>query len=280
MTLRAKPIAAFLLTMVAATYVLYLGATYALQDAMIFPVPGGVGVDQLDSAAREVGAEAFHVTAEDGVQLYGWHRDAGKGRAVLYFHGNGETVAGNVGLQRVLHRAGWDFVAVAYRGYPGSEGAPSEDGIAADARAMWTYATETLGLPPDRIVFHGRSLGGAVATRLAAETNPRGMVLESTFFSMVEMAKLRTFALPVDQLLRHRFESFRYAPRAGVPVLQLHSRDDGLIPVDHARRLHQRFAEAQYVEVEGLTHNHALTVSDHEVQQAYLAFLERLVPGG
>jgi len=268
----------FLLSAPVATWLLYLGTTWALQDAMIFPIPGGVGVDQLDSAASEVGATPFRTTAEDGVELYGWHRAAGHDKAVLYFHGNGETVAGNVGLQRVLAQQGWDFVTVAYRGYPGSEGAPSEEGLAADGRALWTYATETLGIAPQRIVFHGRSLGGAVATRLATETNPRGMVLESTFYSLVEMARARTFLLPVDLLLRHRFESYRHAPRAGVPVLQLHSRDDGLIPVDHARRLHQRFAEATYVETEGLSHGHALPVSDPEIQQAYRDFLQQMVP--
>jgi len=266
------------LVMAASAYLLYLGGMVALQDQLIFPIPGGVGVDQLDAAAAEGGAEPFRVTTADGLSLYGWHRRAGGTKAILYFHGNGETVAGNVPLQRLVTQHGWDFVTVAYRGYPGSEGKPSEEGLRLDARALWAYATESLGLPPDRLVFHGRSLGGSVAVRLATETNPRGMVLESTFYSLVELAKQQAIALPVDWLLRHRFESWRDAPRAGVPVLQLHSRDDGIIPVDHARRLHTRFAEADYVETDGFGHNHPLPVSDPTVKAAYLAFLARMVP--
>lgn len=261
-------------------WLVYLLGMVALQDAMIFPRPGGVGVDQLDAVAVEVGARPFRVTTDDGVTLYGWHRSSGGDRAVLYFHGNGETVAGNVALQRLLAQNGWDFLTVAYRGYPGSEGHPSEEGLRHDARALWAHATETLGLAPDRLVLHGRSLGGGVAVSLATETNPRGMVLESTFHSLLELAEGQAPGLPVRWLLRHPFESWRRAPRVGVPVLQLHARGDRLIPVDHARRLHERFAEAQLLEADGLGHNDPLPVVEPTLRAAYLAFLERLVPRG
>jgi alpha-beta hydrolase superfamily lysophospholipase len=269
-----------LLLTAAGAYVLYLLGMVALQDQLVFPVPGGVGVDQLDAAAVEVGATPFRTRTTDGRQLYGWHRRAGGDKAVLYFHGNGETVAANVALQRLVTQQGFDFVTVAYGGYPGSEGEPSEDSLHADALALWTHATETLGIAPERIVFHGRSLGGGVAIRLATETNPAALVLESTFHSLLEIAQQRAVGLPVRWLLRHPFESWRHAPRVGVPVLQLHSRDDGLIPVDHARRLQHRFAEGTYVESEGLSHNDVLPAAHGPSRTAYLDFLHRAVPDG
>lgn len=251
-----------------------------LQDALVFPVPGGIGRDQLDLVAAEQGATPLDLVASDGTPLYGWHRPAPAGhrRALLYFHGNGETVAGNVPIQRLAARAGFDFLTVAYRGYPGSGGHPSESGLRLDARALWDHATATLGIPPERIVFHGRSLGGGVAIALAAETNPRAMILESTFHSMLELAQDRAPLLPVRLLFRHPFESWRLAPRVGVPVLQLHSRDDALIPVDHARRLSERFAEARYLETEGLGHNDVLPAADPSMNAAWLAFVEEMVP--
>ena len=108
---------------------------------------------------------------------------------------------------------------------------------------------------------------------LAAETNPRAMVLESTFHSMVELASERAPLVPVSLLFRSPFESYKLAPRVGVPVLQMHSRDDGLIPVDHARRLSKRFAEVRYEEVGGYTHNDVLPATDARLKQAYLDFL-------
>src|SRR5690606_28134356 len=112
----------------------YGSLLYALQDAMVFPAPS-VPRASLDAAAREVGARALALEAADGTRLYGWHTAAGtqpgttSGRAVLYLHGNGAVLSASLPLQRRVRELGWDFAAVAYRGYPGSEGHPSEAGV-------------------------------------------------------------------------------------------------------------------------------------------------------
>lgn len=263
-----------LLTLVPLTWGAYAALLWWLQDAMIYPAPG-VPKEQLEQAATELGMEQYQAVADDGITLYGWHRRArpDQGRLVLYLHGNGETVASNRPLQQLVQQAGFGFLTIAYRGYPGSEGAPSEEGLLRDARAAWRYATRDLGYAPERIVLHGRSLGGAVAIRLAAETNPRAMVLESTFHSLLELADQRTPLVPTSWLLRSPWESWKLAPRVGVPVLQMHSRDDHIIPVDHARRLSKRFAEVRYEEVEGYDHNTILPATDPRLEQAYLDFL-------
>jgi len=263
-----------LLTLVPLTWGAYAALLWWLQDAMIYPAPG-VPKEQLEQAATELGMESYEAMADDGVALYGWHRRAqpDQGRLVLYLHGNGETVASNRPLQQLVHQAGFGFLTIAYRGYPGSEGAPSEEGLLRDARAAWRHATQDLGYAPERIVLHGRSLGGAVAIRLAAETNPRAMVLESTFHSLLELADERTPLVPTRWLLRSPWVSWKLAPRVGVPVLQMHSRDDHIIPVDHARRLSKRFAEVRYEEVEGYDHNTILPATDPRLEQAYLDFL-------
>lgn len=252
----------------------YVALMWWLQDAMVYPAPG-VPLEQLEQSARQLGFRSFQVQTTDGVELYGWHRPAepDQRRLVIYLHGNGETVATNRPLQQLVHRSGHGFLTVAYRGYPGSGGTPTQDGLLRDAQAAWTYATEDLGYAPEHIVLHGRSLGGAVAVALAAQTNPRAMVLESTFYSMLELAADHAPLVPVQWLFRSPFETYLLAPRVGVPVLQMHSRDDGLIPVEHARRLSQRFAEVRYEEVGGHTHNEVLPAAHAGLQQAYLDFL-------
>jgi len=268
-----------LLTLVPLTWGAYAGLLYWLQDAMVYPAPG-VPKEQLDQAASQLGVDTFETTTDDGVAIYGWHRRAEPDQAklILYLHGNGETVASNRPLQQLAHQEGFGFLTFAYRGYPGSGGTSSQQGLLRDARAAWLHATDDLGYDPARIVLHGRSLGGGVAIALAAETNPRAMVLESTFHSMLELAQDQAPLVPVSLLFRSPFESFLLAPRVGVPVLQLHSRDDQIIPVDHARRLKERFAEVRYVETEGHSHQAVLPAEDASAKRAYLLFLNELVP--
>lgn len=265
---------------------------YLMQDRFVFPAPGGIGRDALDAAAGELGAEPLSLQASDGTSLYAWRLRSGAmrdrpstrgdaGRLVLYLHGNGEMVSDYTPLYRILLRHGWDVLAVAYRGYPGSDAVPpSEEGIARDARAAWDWAVGPGGYAPERVIVHGRSLGGGVATELVeGDANPAGLVLESTFASLVDVARRTAPMYPVGLLLRTRFDLRPLAPRLGVPVLVLHSRDDRVIPLDlSAKQLLPIIAEVEYHETSRWTHQDCLPVADPEVRSAYLGFLERVVP--
>ena len=236
-----------------------------VQDSLIFPAPGGIDALALDSSAAEVGAEPFHLTSEDSVDLYGWMRrpNPGKDRgcAVLYFHGNGETVVGSVPVGRMVARRGCTFLTIAYRGYPGSSGVASEDGITKDARALWAHAL-SLGIPKDRIMLQGLSLGGGAAIRLAAEVQPVALVVGSSFTSVVDVAAATYPWLPVDSLLRTRFESLQRAPGITAFTLVMHGDADTVIPVEEGRNLAAAFPNARYVEVIGGEHQELELVDD------------------
>lgn len=254
---------------------------WAFQDRLLFPAPGGIGRDALDAAASEVGAEPLDLVASDGVHLYGWHLQSTGERVVLYLHGNGERVSDYAPLYRMLLREGWDVVVVAYRGYPGSDPVPpSQAGLARDAEAAWQWVIGPGGYAPDHVVIHGRSLGGGVACQLVeGPANPAALVLESTFESVRALAKRTAPIWPVDWLLRNPFDSIELAPRLGVPVLVMHSRDDQVIPLDlSAKAMVPVIAEVEYHETSRWTHQDCLPCSDRELRAAYLAFLERMVP--
>lgn len=253
---------------------------WAIQDRLLFPIPGGIGRDSLDANAAEIGALPLDLVASDGVKLYAWNLRSNGTRLVLYFHGNGEVLTDYTPLYRILLRNGWDVLAVAYRGYPGSEGSPSEAGLGRDAEAAWQWAIGPGGYSPQRVIVHGRSLGGGVAAILVdGDANPAGLVMESTFASVRELAKGIAPIYPVDCLLRNPFDTRDRAPRLGVPVLVFHSRDDQVIPIDHGgRALRGLFAEVEYEETSGYSHQDCLPVSDPNLRRTYLAFLERLVP--
>jgi fermentation-respiration switch protein FrsA (DUF1100 family) len=196
---------------------------------------------------------------------------------VIYFPGNAETVADNVALQRLLLDAGFDVLALAGRGYPGAEGDPSEEGFALDAAAAWAWATGPAGYRPDRVVLHGRSLGGGVAARLAEARRPGALVLEATFASLVDLARARYPIFPVRPLLRHPFATDERA--LDLPTFVVHSRADQTIPVRYsALRLAPLLPDGEAHEVDGWTHADCLPVVDPTVRAAYLAFLERAVP--
>ena len=260
-------------------YLFYVGLLWLVQDRLVFPAPGGIDRSALDQAAREVGAVPLTLLAEDGTQLYAWHRSVNANRLIIYLPGNGETVAENMALHRVLLRDGWDVLALAYRGYPGSEGSPSESGVVQDALAAWAWATGAGGFSASRIVIHGRSLGGGVATHLAELRNPAGLVLESTFVSVRALAQRTAPLAPVSLILRHPFDNATLAPRVGVPVFVTHSRSDEVIPFElGGSALLPFLAEATFVETEGYGHAHCLVVADRKVREAYLDYLEGVVP--
>jgi fermentation-respiration switch protein FrsA (DUF1100 family) len=268
------------LVAVVATAWVTMGLFSQYQRQMIFPGPQGVSVSMMNDVAAQVGATELSIPTEDGETLYGWHRAAiwsGPRRVVLYFHGNASSLLAQMDLQNLLLSEGWDFVGIHYRGYPGSTGVPSEAGLHKDAAAAWKWVTEELGAEPGRVAIHGRSLGGGVAVPLAASTNPGALVLESTFTSVVDLAKEHFRWLPIGSLLEHRFMTRDFAKRVSCPLLVAHGAADSIIDVHHGKELARLFHADEYIEVARVDHNDMLLVG--LIATRYLNFLEGAVPG-
>lgn len=270
------------LGLVAAVFTAWMtmGLFSQFQRQMVFPGPLGVSASLLNDVATQVGATELHIATEDGETLYGWHRAAiwsGPRRVVLYFHGNASSLLAQLELQNLLLTEGWDFVGIHYRGYPGSTGVPSEAGLHKDATAAWEWVTEELGTDPERVALHGRSLGGAVAVQLAAKVNPGALVLESSFTSIVDLAKEHYRWLPVGKVLEHRFMTRDFAGKVSCPLLVAHGAADSIIDVHHGKELARLFRADEYIEVPRIDHNDMLLVGT--IAARYLRFLEGAVPG-
>lgn len=230
---------------------------HLLERAMIFPAPE-VPTEWLQQRAQTAGATELKLTAEDGTTLYGWHVPARGEGVVLWFDGNGATVGQRSEQFRALVAEGWDVVHVNYRGYPGSEGRPSEAGLRQDARAAWAYAEK---VAPRRVIY-GKSLGGGVAVGLAAERPAHALVLESTFTRISDVARSMFAGAPVDLLMRSPFDSLALAPKITCPTLILHGQDDTLIPASQARNLAAALGGPHTVEIlPGLGHNASLLMT-------------------
>ena len=269
-----------LVTVVVAGWVT-MGLFSQFQRKMVFPGPEGVSESLLRDVATQIGATELRIPTEDGETLYGWHRAAiwsGPQRVVLYFHGNASSLVAQLELQNLLLSEGWDFVGIHYRGYPGSTGVPGEPGLHKDAVAAWTWVTQELDVPPDRVAIHGRSLGGGVAVQLAAAVDPGALVLESTFTSVVDLAKEHYRWLPIGRVLEHRFMTRDFAGRVSCPLLVAHGAADSIIDVHHGKELARLFHADEYIEVPRIDHNDMLLVG--LIATRYVDFLEGAVPGG
>lgn len=252
-------------------WALYAGALYLIQDAILFPAPT-TPREAYDAEAERLGIETFTLTADDGVSLYGWHARGRGEKALLFFHGNGGGVDAVVWFRDQLG-PDVDVLSVHYRGYPGSQGHPSEEGLARDAAALWAYVTGTLQIPPEHIVVHGQSLGGGVALQLLQDVEPAALVLDSTFLGVDRIASDR-FLLAPTFLLKNPFRSALRAPNVRVPTLLVHGDADTLIPVSHGRGLAELLPNATYLEVPGGGH-HQFLPAEPAVNSRWRTFVEQ-----
>jgi uncharacterized protein len=215
----------------------YLGALvvlYLAQRAFIFPIPPAPRT--APDAAGFPEAEEHVVTTADGEKVIVWHVPAKPGHAVvIYFPGNGDFLAGLAGRFRAITSDGTGLVALSYRGYAGSSGQPSEQGLLSDAAAA--YAFTSARYTPDRIVVWGFSLGTGVAVALAAEQPVGKLILEAPYTSIADVAVSAFRFLPVRWLVRDRFRSDQRIAGVTVPLLIMHGGRDPAIPIVLGERL-------------------------------------------
>lgn len=226
-----------LLTVLALGIAAYLGAAAYMafnQRAFLYrPAPGWTA--PADHGLPQ--AQRFEVRADDGTLLTGWFIPPKRPDAItyLYFHGN------SGGLQRratrfgLMTSTGDGLLAMSYRGYGGSEGAPTEARLHADAARI--LATLTKHVPADRIVLVGESLGSGVALNLARTAPVRGVILDSPYLSILARGQAAYRWLPVPLLLVDQFRSDLFIREVNVPVLILHGTEDRLIPITDSEAL-------------------------------------------
>ena len=203
------------------------------------------------------GGSAVVLHTEDGLDLTAWHAPAtgpATGITVLVLPGNAGSRAARVPLARALSAAGFDVLLLDYRGYGGNPGSPTEEGLAADARAAHRHLVAERGVPPARLVLFGESLGAAVATRLALERPVAGLVLRSPFTSLADVGAQHYPFLPVRALLRDRFPIRQTIGTVTVPVTVVAGDADEIVPPEQSQAVAAAVG-ASYIEVAGARHN-------------------------
>ena len=236
--------------------VLALAVVWGLQRRLIY-LPSSTAVPsvgQLLPAGRDV-----MLCTSDGLSLGAWFvpaEEPARGMAALVANGNAGDRSLRAPLARELARRGLAVLLFDYRGYGGNPGHPSEQGLARDARAAYSFLVEEAGVPPHRLLYYGESLGSAVVTELASENPPGGLVLRSPFVDLASVGRVHYPFLPVRLLLRDRYPVADNLQRVPVPVSVVYGSADSVVPHEQSRAVAQAAPTLhRVVEVPRADHN-------------------------
>ncbi len=240
-----------------------------LPSRTLFATPQRIGLEYEDVWLQPTG----------GARIHGWYLPHPEPRGtLLFFHGNAGNIGDRLESLAIFHRLRLNVLIIDYRGYGKSEGSPGESESYADAEAAWRHLVEARRIPTSHIVFFGRSMGGAVAAWLAGRVTPAGLILESTFTSVPDMAAKVYPIFPVRLLARIRLDARAWLAGVNAPLLVIHSANDEIVPVAHGRALFDAAREPKrFLELRG-GHNDGFLVSREKYVAGLAEFIEEIFP--
>jgi hypothetical protein len=268
-----------------------LGYVMLFEDSFIyFPSKYPEGAWQREPPRAREGQvvaqiEDVELTTADGVRLHGWYCTPRVGRAggalepietratLLFLHGNAGNISHRYEFISELVQLPVDVFIIDYRGYGKSEGRPSEEGLYMDARAAWDHLTTARGTPASQVVIFGESLGGAIGVDLATKVQACGLVVQSSFTSIADMAGEVLPFVP-RFVIRTKMDSLSKIASVSCPKLFIHSQADEIIPYRLGRRLFDAARPPkQFYEVKGAPHNLTNEIGGAPYHEALRGFI-------
>jgi alpha-beta hydrolase superfamily lysophospholipase len=251
---------------------------WGIQRRLIYLPSGSVP----PAAGVLAGAREVRLETSDGLGLGAWFVPAGRpdrGMAVLVANGNGGNRSLRAPLAEALARRGLAVLLFDYRGYGGNPGSPTEKGLARDVRAAHRFLVEQAGVPADRILYYGESLGAAVVVELATEHPPAGLVLRSPFVDLASAAKVHYPFLPVRSLLRDEYPLAELVATVEVPTAVVYGGDDTIVPPAQSRTVARSAGgPTREVRVDGADHNDRSLLDGDELIDAVVELAEQVRP--
>jgi uncharacterized protein len=232
------------------SYLMLITVLSFFQEKMIFfpsrnmaGTPSDLGLD----------FENINFTSQDGTSLNGWFVPVENAEyTVLFCHGNAGNISHRLDTISLFNKLPLNFFIFDYRTYGKSTGVISEKGLYEDVAAAWNYLTETRKIAPEKIIIIGRSLGGAIAAHAAAEYSPGGLVLESAFTSLPEIAQKNIPWLPGTWMIKYKLATIDSLVKVKCPVLIIASPDDTITSFSFGQELFAKAPEPKtFVQLTG-----------------------------
>jgi hypothetical protein len=220
--------------------------------------------------------EEVWLTTRDNVRLNAWYLpNPASEKVLLWFHGNAENIGYGLEHLEFYSRLAVNVLAVDYRGYGKSEGTPGEAGVYRDAEAAYDYLIQARHIQPKNIVVFGHSLGGAVAIDLASRRESGGLIVQSSFTSVKDMAR-RASRIPLFEYIpKSQFDSLAKIRRVQAPILIVHGTRDETVPFSMGQRLFAAAPEPKcFFPIERAGHNDVTEIGGDELVVCLKSFLE------
>ncbi|MBI4846250.1 MAG: alpha/beta hydrolase [Candidatus Omnitrophica bacterium] len=265
----------FLFTGVICVLAVYIYARYLENSSLYYPEK------ELEMVPADIGLayEDVYFTAEDKVKLHGWLVKAENAKyTIIFCHGNAGNISHRIDKIKFFSLINVNTFMFDYRGYGKSEGAPSEQGMYADALAAYKYIIDLSKKANEKhlVIVYGESLGGAVAIDLANKVKLDALITEGTFTCVKDMAKVIYPFLPAV-FLKTKFDSFSKVPNVKIPKLFIHGSQDEIVPLRLGEKLFTAAAEPkQFLLIDNAGHNDAFFIAQDRISAAICSFLESI----
>lgn len=254
---RLKKLAKILLGL----YILSTLMLYFFQEKLIF-LPSKLPQDHTYSFAAP--HEEFNIETSDGAVLNGLHfKNTNSKGVLLYFHGNAGDLSrwGEIALFFVEKQ--YDVVIMDYRTYGKSTGKLSPEVLFTDAQLFYDYTLQYYD--ESQISVYGRSLGTGIATELASRNTPKQLILETPFYSLLDVAQDMFPILPVSLFLKYKLPSFEFIQQVSCPITIFHGNSDSVVPYESGRKLYEAIPNANksFIHIEGGDHNNLISFPEY-----------------
>ena len=224
-------------------YLVILGYIYIFQRNLLYhPSVNGYMDDPIQFKYSEI-----KIPTQDGIEIKGWfhEKDLVNKKTILFFHGNaGELSNRNYKLNE-FSKMDINFLIIAWRGFSGNEGKPTEKGLYQDANSAMDWL-KSKGVKEEKLILYGESLGTGIATEVAQNKKLAGVILESPYTSMTELAGKYYPLLPVKLLLKDRYESIKKIKNIHSPILIMHGGMDLIVPFQMGAKLYEAANEPKF----------------------------------
>ena len=224
----------------------YLIITFALyffqRKLLYYPAINNYSGEKLN-----VSVEKVKIKTEDNIELLSWYhkKNSGDYKTILFLHGNAGTLENRIYKINHLKNMNVNFLIIAWRGFSGNKGKPTEKGLYEDAKSALRWLANK-GVKEESIIIYGESLGTGVATEIAQYKNFAGVILETPFTSMVSAGKSKYPFFPVSFLLKDKYESDKKIKNIKSPILIMHGEVDKLVPFWMGKKLYNLANEPKY----------------------------------
>jgi uncharacterized protein len=233
---RGRAMLQWLFLFVVITSVLLAGLYFGQRRLIYMPNPHPI-------TPSDIGAREFKMVdlkTRDNLTLKSWyHKAQSSKQTLLYLHGNAGNVANRVVLVQSYIKHGYGVLLLSYRGYAGNPGTPTEQGLYNDARAAIEFLQQQHVSYKDIILF-GESIGTGVAVQMATEYPVAAIILQSPYSSLVDVAKYHYPFMPVEFLMKDRFDSIDKISQVRQPLLVLHGERDTIVPIKFGEKLFEK----------------------------------------